>query len=276
MVAVAALSSVGFFIDRLGAGLNRDAHQLLGADLVINADQPINDGWRAEAQRRGLLMAETVVFPSMAIGGQGDAARSRLASIKAVSPGYPLRGALKVTEQAGGKEETTHDVPAPGTVWVDPDVLAALDLQPGQSLQLGDMSFRIARVIANEPDRGSAFVNFAPRVMLALSDLAATDLVQDGSRVTYRLLLAGQPEQVKPFQHWVEARIESDNVRGVRIESLENGPAGNAHHAGPRAINSCRWSGCCRRCCRRWRWRWRRAASCSATWTPAPCCAASA
>ena len=223
VVAVAALSSVGFFIDRLGAGLNRDANQLLGADLVINADQPINDGWRAEAQRRGLLMAETVVFPSMAIGGQGDAARSRLTSIKAVSPGYPLRGALKVAEQAGGKEETTHDIPAPGTVWVDPDVLAALDLQPGQPLQLGDMDFRIARVIASEPDRGSAFINFAPRVMLALSDLAATHLVQDGSRVTYRLLLAGQPEQVKPFQQWVEARIESDNVRGVRIESLETG-----------------------------------------------------
>lgn len=223
VVAVAALSSVGFFIDRLSAGLNRDANQLLGADLVINADQPISDSWRAEARRRGLALAETVAFPSMALAGQGDAARSRLTSIKAVSAGYPLRGRLTVTDRPGGKETVTREIPAPGTVWVDPDVLAALDLAPGDALQLGDMTFRIGKIIAVEPDRGSAFINFAPRVMLALPDLAATHLVQDGSRVTYRLQLAGTPQQVKPFQQWVEAQIEADNTRGVRIESLESG-----------------------------------------------------
>lgn len=223
MVAVAALSSVSFFIDRLGAGLTRDANQLLGADLVINADQPIDPNWQAEARRRGLAMAQTVSFPSMALGGPDDAARSRLTSIKAVSISYPLRGQLKLTNPAGGKEAATHAIPAPGTVWVDPDVLSALDLQPGQELQLGDARFRIAGVIAAEPDRGSAFINFAPRVMLALSDLAATHLIQDGSRVTYRLLLAGKPEQVGPFQRWVEARIGMANIRGVRVESLESG-----------------------------------------------------
>ncbi len=223
MVAVAALSSVSFFIDRLGAGLTRDANQLLGADLVINADQPIDPNWQAEARRRGLAMAQTVSFPSMALGGPDDAARSRLTSIKAVSVGYPLRGQLKLTDPAGGKEAATHAIPAPGTVWVDPDVLSALDLQPGQELQLGDARFRIAGVIAAEPDRGSAFINFAPRVMLALSDLAATHLIQDGSRVTYRLLLAGKLEQLRPFQRWVEARIGMASVRGVRIESLESG-----------------------------------------------------
>src|SRR6478735_3942204 len=74
IVAVASLSSVGFFVDRMRAGLNRDAHQLLGADLVINADQPIKDAWRAQARRLGLRLAETVVFPSMAIAGEGERA----------------------------------------------------------------------------------------------------------------------------------------------------------------------------------------------------------
>ena len=83
IVAVASLSSVGFFVDRMRAGLNRNANQLLGADLVINADQPVNTAWRAEAQRRGLQLAETVAFPSMALAGEGDDARSQLASIKA-------------------------------------------------------------------------------------------------------------------------------------------------------------------------------------------------
>jgi putative ABC transport system permease protein len=223
VVAVAALSSVGFFIDRLSTGLDRDAGQLLGADLVINADQPISESWRIEAQRRGLALAETVSFPSMALAGQGDASRSRLTSIKAVSAGYPLRGTLKLMDRPQGAELATHEIPAPGTVWVDPDVLSALNLAPGQQLQLGDKKFQIAKVISVEPDRGSAFINFAPRVMLALPDLPATHLVQDGSRVTYRLLIAGQPQQVKPFQQWVETQIEANNTRGVRIESLESG-----------------------------------------------------
>src|SRR5476649_697831 len=77
IVAVAALASVGFFVDRMRTGLNRDAHQLLGADVVVAADQPINPAWRAEAQRRGLQLAETVSFPSMAIAGDGDRAASQ-------------------------------------------------------------------------------------------------------------------------------------------------------------------------------------------------------
>src|SRR5262245_19754763 len=92
VVAVGALSAAGFFIDRLRAGLNRDAHQLLGADLVVVADAPVPDAWREEARRRGLLSTETQAFPSMAQAGAGAAAQSVLASLKAVGPGYPLRG----------------------------------------------------------------------------------------------------------------------------------------------------------------------------------------
>jgi putative ABC transport system permease protein len=223
IVAVAALSSVGFFVDRMRAALNRDANQLLGADLVINADQPINAAWRAEAGRRGLKLAETIAFPSMAIAGEGDKAVSQLASIKAVSPGYPLRGSLKIAASAGGADTGTREVPAPGTVWVDANILSALDVSPGGTLNLGDKSFKIANVISVEPDRGASFMNFAPRVMLPLSDLPATNLIQAGSRVTYRLLVAGEPQQVSAFQKWVQTGIERNNIKGVRLESLESG-----------------------------------------------------
>lgn len=222
IVAVASLSSVGFFIDRMRAGLNRDAHQLLGADLVVNADEPVKQAWRAEAQRRGLRLAETVAFPSMAIAGEGEQARSKLASIKAVSEGYPLRGRLKLMAAGNGADIETHDIPAPGTVWVDPNILSALGLKPGDTLKLGDSVFRIAQVIAIEPDRGAVFLNFAPRVMLRLSDLEATHLIQNGSRVTYRLLVAGGP-QVAAFRQWLQTGIERDNIKGVRLESLESG-----------------------------------------------------
>lgn len=228
MVAIAALSAVGFFVERLRTGLNRDAHQLLGADVVINADQPINPAWRAEAQRRGLLLAETVSFPSMAQTGEGERSVSLLASVKAVTPLYPLRGSLKTTTRTDDSAGTaTRDTPAAGTVWVDPNILSGLKASLGSRIRLGDQQFTIVRLIAAEPDRGASFLNLAPRVMLALSDLKATGLVTDGSRVTYRLMLASsapdQSRQAAQFEQWLRTKIEVERVKGVRIESLEAG-----------------------------------------------------
>jgi putative ABC transport system permease protein len=221
IVAVAALSSVGFFVDRMRAALNRDANQLLGADLVVNADQPIDDAWRAEAQRRGLRLAETVTFPSMALAGEGDKALSQLAAIKAVSPGYPLRGAIKIATSGG--DAATRAIPAAGSVWVDASLLPVLNVGVGGAINLGDRNFTIANVIAIEPDRGASFMSFAPRVMLSLADLPSTKLIQAGSRVTYRLLAAGEPGEVAAFQKWLQATVARNNVKGVRIESLESG-----------------------------------------------------
>ncbi|MDO8651878.1 MAG: FtsX-like permease family protein [Undibacterium sp.] len=221
MIAVASLSSVGFFVDRMRNGLNRDAHQLLGADLLVSADQPINPDWRAEAQKRGLLMAETVVFPSMALAGVGDNAISRLVSLKAVSTAYPLRGNLKLSQ--GEAEVITKDIPAAGTVWVDPALMISLNLHLGDKLSLGEQQLTVTQMIAAEPDRGAAFMNFAPRAMLNISDLAATSLIQNGSRVTYRLLLAGNPKTISAFQTYLQTAIERKKLKGVQLESLESG-----------------------------------------------------
>ena len=230
IVAVAALSAVGFFVDRLRTGLNRDAHQLLGADLVISADQPVSPAWRGEAERRGLLLADTVTFPSMAQAGAGEQSLSQLASIKAVSAGYPLRGRLKITtstsEALDAVGKPTGQVPAPGTLWVDAAILSALNAKLGDTLKLGDKSFTVTQLIASEPDRGASFLNFAPRVMLPLADLAATALVQDGSRVSYRLLLsapAGKSAEIASYQTWVEKQISQQTIKGVRVESIESG-----------------------------------------------------
>ncbi|MBB5367540.1 MULTISPECIES: ABC transporter permease [unclassified Janthinobacterium] len=230
IVAVAALSAVGFFVDRLRSGLNRDAHQLLGADLVISADQPVNAAWRAEAQKRGFTLADTVTFPSMAQAGEGEQSQSQLASIKAVSPGYPLRGQLKITtdvaQAADAVGQPANRAPAPGTVWVDAGILSSLNAKLGDNLKLGDKNFTVTQLIAAEPDRGASFLNFAPRVMLPLGDLAATALVQDGSRVSYRLLLSAPQNKatdIAAYQSWLEGQIKQQAIKGVRIESLESG-----------------------------------------------------
>jgi putative ABC transport system permease protein len=231
IVAVASLSAVGFFIDRMRSSLNRDAHQLLGADLLVNADMPIRADWRAEALRRGLLLADTVTFPSMAQAGEGEQSVAQLASVKAVSPGYPLRGQMRIStdaEQASAaRGDKTSATPAPGSVWVDANVLTGLKAKVGGAIKLGDKSFTIAQVIAAEPDRGPSFANFAPRVMLSMADLAATGLVDNGSRVTYRMQVAAPSNnditRVNQYEQWLKERIAAVRVKGVRIESLENG-----------------------------------------------------
>ncbi len=228
-VAVAAVSTVGFFIDRLGNALTNQATQLLGGDVVVSADQPIPPQWIDEAQRRGLASAQTVNFPSMAlaVADKPDTlAASQLASVKAVSDGYPLRGGLTVTVPAGSgdasqeaQEVVLNQAPEPGTVWVDRALLQALDLSLGQQLQLGDKSLRIERLILVEPDRGTSFINFAPRAMLSLQDLPATGLIQPGSRVSYRLLVSGERATVSAFGNWVKSRLRA----GQRMETLEEG-----------------------------------------------------
>jgi len=222
VMAVAALSSVSFFVDRMRVGLTRDAHQMLGADLVIHADQPLGESWREEAQRRGLSLADTVSFPSMALAGEGEQATSKLVALKAVSAGYPLRGSMKLADAADESGAPASGIPGAGTAWVDASLLSALNLKLGSTIQLGESTFTITKIILIEPDRGASFMNFAPRVMINLADLAATGLIQPSSRVQYRLLLAGETNAVTEFWQWAQAAL-AQGARGVRIESLETG-----------------------------------------------------
>ncbi|MBC3916310.1 FtsX-like permease family protein [Undibacterium sp. CY18W] len=221
MVAVGSLASVGFFTDRMRSGLNRDAHQLLGADLLVGADQPINPEWRVEAEKRGFKIAETLVFPSMALAGKGDDAISKLVSLKAVSNDYPLRGNLKLNK--GEAEVATSEVPQSGTAWVDPALMSALNLKLGDKIKLGELQLTVTQTIASEPDRGAGFMNFAPRAMISLKDIPASNLIQNGSRVTYRLLIAGESKAIASYQKELQGRIETEKLKGVRLESLESG-----------------------------------------------------
>jgi putative ABC transport system permease protein len=226
MLAVAALTAVGFFADRLNSGLARDARQLLGGDAIISSDQPTPPELAAQARAMGLQLATTAAFPSMARAPDTQGGAVRLVSVKAVSDGYPLRGKLQLRRTVDGPVEALAAAPEPGTVWVDAGLLEALQLQPGDPLLLGDATLRIARIIVIEPDRGAGFATFAPRVMLHQSDLAATGLVQPASRVTYRLAVAApgaSDAPVKRFVQWTQQRMAQAPLRGVRVESMDSG-----------------------------------------------------
>ena len=226
-LAVAALTAVGFFADRLKGGLQRDARQLLGGDAVLRSDQPTPDVFIAKARALGLQSAASVTFPTMARATDADGGVSKLVAFKAVPESYPLRGNLVVSETLDGQAQKTRDIPAPGTAWVDPSLLDALGLKIGQTLLMGDASFKVTRIITQEPDRGAGFINFSPRAMINQADVAATGLIQPASRTNYRFAVAGDDKVVAEYVTWVNAEIkkpsEQSGIRGVRLESLESG-----------------------------------------------------
>ena len=226
MLAVAALTAVGFFADRINGGLARDARQMLGGDAIVSSDQPAPAAFIAKARALGLATATTAAFPSMGRATEAQGGASRLVSVKAVSAAYPLRGKVTVAGLAGTRERSVAGAPEASTVWVDPALLDALALKVGDTLLLGDARLRITQTIVNEPDRGTGFASFAPRVLLNDVDLPATGLVQPASRVTYRLAVAapGASDQpVRDFTLWAEAQIKSGDLRGLRVESLATG-----------------------------------------------------
>jgi len=226
VLAVAALSAVGFFANRLDAALQRDAAALLGGDLVVASDQPLPASFAARAQALGLPHTGSAGFPSMARAPDAQGGAVKLAAIKAVGAGYPLRGAMQLQAQAGGPVQTLAAGPARGRVWVEAGLLDALGLALGDGLLLGEQRFTIDRLIVAEPDRGAGFLSFAPRVMLHADDLAATGLVQPTSRVTYRLALAAPPgggAGLREYTRWAQAQLDGGALRGVRIESLDTG-----------------------------------------------------
>lgn len=222
-LAVAALTAVGFFADRLQGGLERDARQLLGGDVVVVSDNPPPAQFAQRAQQLGLQGVVTVGFPTMGRASDAQGGASRLVALKSVPPGYPLRGTLRTASAPDAPGEATRDIPAAGEVWVDAPLLESLGLRLGDALLLGDATLHIGRILVLEPDRGSGFMSFAPRVMLNAADLEATALVQPASRLTYRLAVAGEDAAVRQFQAWAEEAVQAPGMHGLRIESLDSG-----------------------------------------------------
>ncbi len=223
-LAVASLSAVQFFTERMGAALQRDAHQLLGADLRLASDAPLAHAWGDEARKRGLLSADTVELTSMASAGEGDTALSRMVEVKAVSGAYPLRGALSVRD-AAGHATPARAVPSAGTAWVDPALLASLKVELGATLRVGEQRLTITRLIASEPDRGPAALDFSPRVMIALADLDASGLVQGNSLASFHLLLAGEAPALDAYQAWLKTALAASAGKGVQLETLASSNA---------------------------------------------------
>jgi putative ABC transport system permease protein len=214
VIAVASLTSVGFLADRVSRGLDREANQLLGGDLLLRSDHPWSEALADEAVRRGLRVNDTVLFTSMVSSPD----EVELAGVKVVEDGYPLRGSVRIAPGPNLPDAVAGRIPEPGEVWLDERLFAALGVAVGERVGLGLLELRVGAMISFESDRGANFFSLLPRAIFNVADLEASGLLVEGSRATWRLHLAGEAEAVSAFERWATGRME----RGQAIESIEN------------------------------------------------------
>ena len=199
-VAVAALTGVGFLVSRISAAVTMQASQVLAADIRLESPQPIGEGEMVAARQAGLQSARATTLLSVVF--EGD--QSQLTDVDAVTAGYPLRGTVMLADQAFANGRPAAGIPAPGEVWPDSRLLAALGGQVGSRLSIGAAEFRVGRVLISRPDQGGTFSGLVPNLLMNAADLPRTQLIQPGSRVTYAALFAGAPERLAAFKRWLE------------------------------------------------------------------------
>lgn len=205
LIAVAVTSAIGFFTDRLQRAMTTQSADLLGADLVLRSPFPVPAAWLARAHALGVEDNQSLEFPSVVLHGD----KVQLSAIKAVRPGYPLRGALRTAVVPYGMEHATHGIPAAGEAWVDARLLTLLGAKVGDDITLGTLSLRIARVLAYEPGGAGNLSAVAPTVLVNRADVDRAGLLAPGSRVTHVCQFAGATRALARYKRWLLPRLDA-------------------------------------------------------------------
>jgi putative ABC transport system permease protein len=216
IVAVAALTGVGFLVGRVGAAVDLQAAEVLAADLRLGSTEPISQQYLDEASRRGVRTSRGIAILSVVFNGE----QSQLTNLRAVSDGYPLRGQVLLAHDLFATGEPATGIPAPGELWPDSRLLAAVNAKVGSELVIGAATFRVTRVLISRPDQGGTFSELAPSLIMNIADIPATQLIQPGSRVSYRALFAADRTRIDEFKTWLLAHKQrSERLLDITQES---------------------------------------------------------
>ena len=226
VVAVGTVTSISLFVDRLHQALIEESANFLAADRQISSSREIPEDFVYKAGELGLDTSQTMVFSSMVFSED----RNQLVSVKAVDANYPLRGELIVTDEPFVRGYPTKSIPLPGEIWLDSRLFPALAVELGDQIEVGLALLRVTNVLVAEPDKGGSFFDLGPRVLMNMADVPATDVVQPGSRLSYRLLLAGDDEKLsalrsdldlEPNYRWVSISESSPRI-GSALDRAES------------------------------------------------------
>ncbi len=222
IIAVTSSTAIALFSDRLQRTMTNQTAEFLAADLVITSPATIPAAWSAKAAQLHLAQARTVEFSSVLI----EHDELLLASIKAVSEAYPLRGFLKTTTADYSTEIITHNGPDKGTAWLEKRILPALKLKVGDPITVGEKQLTITNIITYEADKKGDFYSFSPRVMINEADLQATGILQPGSHVHYFFQFTGEAKVLAEFKHWVKPQLNpSQRIMDIHEDRPELGSA---------------------------------------------------
>ena len=208
VLAVAVVTSVSLLAERIDRALTKESSSFLAADLVVRSSKEAPLSWLREAENRGVNTAKMMSFPSIVFYGDD----LHLASIKAVQASYPLRGSLKRSKIAFTRDESLIESvvygPSKGEVWVDSRLLPLLNVGLGDEIELGDASLKISHILVEEPD-GSSYSFIGARVLMNYADISASGVIQPGSRVTYRYLMAAdKQDNLDSYKSWLEPQLD--------------------------------------------------------------------
>jgi putative ABC transport system permease protein len=204
VLAVAVVTSVALLAERVERALVKESSSFLAADLVVSSSQATDSDWLQRAEQQGIRTARIASFASMTFAGD----EMHLASIKAVESSYPLRGAVKRSTVPFATDESDIESvmsgPKPGDLWVDSRLLPLLNIELGDTVDVGDGSFKVSHILIEEPDSGSSFSAYGARILMSWSDLPASGVIQPGSRVSYRFLIAAAEDNADNFDDYVD------------------------------------------------------------------------
>ncbi len=218
LVAVGAMSAVGFFTDRVRQAVTQQAGEALAADLRLESDSPIDRDLLPQAAALDVATAEVTNFRSVVLFGDA----STLVDVRGVTAGYPLRGEVRVADALAAEPRAADGVPDRGEVWAEPSLLARLGATVGDTLDVGRARLTVSRTLEFRPDEGWRFMEIAPTLLLNRADIETTELIQPGSVVEYQMLFAGSEGAIERFRTVLEPRVgidqELDDIRDARPE----------------------------------------------------------
>lgn len=199
-LAISATTALKFSNEQIQNAVALQAAEMLAGDLVLSDNEPLPKQWRDQAKQLDLKQSEVTFFSSMAYTD----AQFVMVNVKAIDQAFPLRGELRV--QPAKKSIQS------GEIWLSPRAMDLLKVKLGDQLNIADAAFKVTAKIEQDSNQELGFSGFSPTVIISQADVARTNAIQVGSRIEYRLLMAGRPDDTQQYEALFKQQVKSANA----------------------------------------------------------------
>ena len=179
VIGIAGVVAIGGFRNTVTREIDRQARNLVGADLVVSARSRFSSEAEQLLEEIPGERARELTFASMAFFPKGEG--TRLVQVNAVSDNFPLYGELETEPAEASRGLSTAD-----SALVDGSLLLQYGASVGDTLRIGAAEYRIIAEIKKIPGVLEAQGLIAPRVYIPISSIDRTGLLKKGSRVRSR------------------------------------------------------------------------------------------